>query len=169
MRLRDVEPGDVDAYVRMRCDPVLTAETGGPMRREDVADKVRRDVAEVAAGGAWILMVLAGPDDREVAGTVTVWRHDEAGEPVSEIGWMLLPEHQGQGLARAAVREVLDRERVERRWGELHAYPSVTNERSNALCRAVGFRLVGRREVQFGEVLRPAFDWAWSAEATAGP
>jgi hypothetical protein len=25
MRLRDVEPGDVGAYVRMRCDPVMMA------------------------------------------------------------------------------------------------------------------------------------------------
>ena len=30
MRLRDVELGDVAAYVRMRCDPVMMAELGGP-------------------------------------------------------------------------------------------------------------------------------------------
>jgi hypothetical protein len=28
MLLRDVEPGDVAAYVRMRCDPVMMAELG---------------------------------------------------------------------------------------------------------------------------------------------
>jgi hypothetical protein len=31
VRLRDVELGDVDAYVRMRCDPVMMAELGGPL------------------------------------------------------------------------------------------------------------------------------------------
>jgi hypothetical protein len=40
VRLRDVEPGDVDAYVRMRCDPVMTAELGGPLPREGIEDKV---------------------------------------------------------------------------------------------------------------------------------
>jgi hypothetical protein len=37
MRLRDVEPGDVGAYVRMRCDPVMMAELGGPQPREGMA------------------------------------------------------------------------------------------------------------------------------------
>lgn len=53
MRLRDVEPGDVDAYVRMRCDPVMMAELGGPMPREGIEDKVARDVGAVAAGSDW--------------------------------------------------------------------------------------------------------------------
>ncbi len=33
VRLRDVELGDVSAYVRMRCDPVMMAELGGPLPR----------------------------------------------------------------------------------------------------------------------------------------
>ncbi len=40
MRLRDVELGDVDAYVRMQCDPAMMAELGGPLPREDIKDKV---------------------------------------------------------------------------------------------------------------------------------
>lgn len=31
MQLRGVVPDDVDAYVRMRCDPVMTADLGGPL------------------------------------------------------------------------------------------------------------------------------------------
>jgi hypothetical protein len=31
MGLRDVQLGDVDAYVRMRCDPVMMADLGGPL------------------------------------------------------------------------------------------------------------------------------------------
>lgn len=44
MRLRDVEPGDVSAYVRMRWDPVMMAGLGGPPPREGIEDKVARDV-----------------------------------------------------------------------------------------------------------------------------
>jgi hypothetical protein len=34
MRLRDVKPGDLGAYVRMRCDPVMMAELGGSLPRK---------------------------------------------------------------------------------------------------------------------------------------
>jgi hypothetical protein len=44
MRLRDVQPGDVSTYVRMRCDPVMMAELGGPLPREGIEEKVARDV-----------------------------------------------------------------------------------------------------------------------------
>lgn len=49
MRLRDVQLGDVDAYVRMRCDPVMMADLGGPLPPEGIEDKVRRDVAAASA------------------------------------------------------------------------------------------------------------------------
>ena len=45
MQLRDVEPGDVGCLrQRMRCDPVMMAELGGPVPREGMAAKVARDV-----------------------------------------------------------------------------------------------------------------------------
>ena len=46
--LRNVELGDVDAYVRMRCDPVMMTELGGPLPREGIEDKVARDVRATA-------------------------------------------------------------------------------------------------------------------------
>jgi hypothetical protein len=58
MLLRDVEMGDVAAYVRMRCDPVMMAELGGPLPRDGIEAKVERDVREAAAGTAWIKMIV---------------------------------------------------------------------------------------------------------------
>jgi len=58
MRLRDVELGDVGAYVRMRCDPVMMAEPGGPLPREGIEEKVARDVQAATAGDAWIKMIV---------------------------------------------------------------------------------------------------------------
>ena len=54
MHLRDVEFTDLDAYVRMRCDPVMMTELGGPQPREGIEDKIRRDVDDVGSGRAWI-------------------------------------------------------------------------------------------------------------------
>ena len=150
MLLRDVEPGDVAAYVRMRCDPVMMAELGGPLPRDGIEDKVRRDAAEAAAGTSLIKMIIPDPADPAVlAGSVALWSHSDAGAELSEIGWMVLPEFQGQGVGKRAVRAVLELARDENRWGVVHAFPAVTNAPSNALCRSVGFRLAGEVETLF--------------------
>jgi RimJ/RimL family protein N-acetyltransferase len=161
MRLRDVDPGDVDAYVRMRCDPAMMAELGGPLPREGIAAKVETDVRKTRAGEYWVLMIV--PDETEpetVAGTVSLWSHesgDDAG--LSEIGWMVLPEYRGRGLGKRAVRALLERARDDGRWGVVHAFPGVTNAASNALCQSVGFTLVGERDVTFAGRLLHTNHW----------
>ena len=156
VQLRDVELGDVQAYVRMRCDPVMMADLGGPLPREGMEDKVARDVRAVAADDSWIKMIVpdeAAPD--AVAGTVVIWSHDEDGEPMSEIGWMVLPEFQGRGIGKLAVQMLLGRARDDGRWGLVHAFPATVNAPSNGICRSVGFRLADERDVTFaGRVLR---------------
>jgi RimJ/RimL family protein N-acetyltransferase len=155
MQLRDVQLGDVDAYTRMRCDPVMTAELGGPLPREGIEDKVRRDVAEAAADTAWIKMIIPGDDVAEVAGSVALWRNDGDAGMISEIGWMVLPEFQHRGLGKQAVRALLEAARDDRRWGVVHAFPSITNVASNGICRSLGFRLAQQQDVTFaGRVLR---------------
>lgn len=161
MLLRDVVVGDVDAYVRMRCDPVMMAELGGPLPREGMADKVRRDAEEAAAGIALSKMiVVGGGPEGEVAGHVTVWSHDGPDGPVSEIGWMVLPEFQGRGIGKRAVRAVLDVAWGEGRWGEIHAFPAVTNGPSNGICRSLGFRHVGEVDMPFADRVLRSSHWA---------
>ena len=160
LRLRNVQPGDVDLYIRMRCDPVMMAELGGPLPRAGMEAKVGRDVADAEAGRAWVLMIVldeTGPGP--VAGTVAVWSNTEHGEPYSEIGWMVLPEFQGRGLAKAAVRAVLDRARDEGRWGTVHAFPAVQNGPSNGICRSLGFTLIGEQDVVFADRLLRSNHW----------
>jgi RimJ/RimL family protein N-acetyltransferase len=158
--LRDVELGDVEAYVRMRCDPVMMVELGGPLPREGIEAKVARDVRQVAAGTAWIKIIVPDAAVPEVvAGSVSVWSHEQDGGPLSEIGWMVLPEFQGRGLAKAAVRALLERARDEDRWGAVHAFPGVTNTASNGVCRSLGFILLEEREVTFADRTIRAHHW----------
>lgn len=155
VRLRDVQFSDVDAYVRMRCDPVMMAELGGPLPREGIEEKVRRDVSQAAADVEWIKMIVPDDDSSEVAGSVVLWPHEANDETISEIGWMVLPEFQGQGLGKHAVRVLLEAARDYGRWGLVHAFPAVTNAASNGICRSVGFRLARQQDVTFaGQVFR---------------
>jgi RimJ/RimL family protein N-acetyltransferase len=96
-----------------------------------------------------------------VVGTVSLWSHEDGDEAgLSEIGWMVLPEYQGRGRAKRAVRALLERARDDGRWGVVHAFPGVTNAASNALCRSVGFTLVGERDITFaGRLLRTNHWW----------
>ncbi|KIQ64934.1 acetyltransferase [Kitasatospora griseola] len=163
MRLRDVGPGDVAAYVRMRCDPAMMAELGGPQPVARMAEKVRLDVERTAADDWWVRMIVPdGAAPGTVAGTVTLWPHELDGAPISEIGWMVLPEFQGRGLAKRAVRAVLEAAGADGRWGRVHAFPGASNGASNGICRALGFELLGEREVEFaGRALRT---WHWVVE-----
>jgi RimJ/RimL family protein N-acetyltransferase len=150
IRLRDVERSDVDAYVRMRCDPQMMAELGGPLPRDGIEAKVESDIALVASGDAWICMIMVGetPDDR-VAGSVVMWAHDDDGDAISEIGWMVLAEFQGRGVGKSAASLLIERARDSGRWGVVHAFPTVSNGASNGICRSLGFTLAGQRHVQF--------------------
>ncbi|MFJ4190452.1 GNAT family N-acetyltransferase [Kitasatospora sp. NPDC089509] len=155
MRLRNIEAGDVDAYVRMKCDEVMMAELGGPLPREKVEARLRKDLALAAADEAWIKVIVPDGDTDTAAGLVVLWQDEEDGVTVSEIGWMVLPEYQGRGLAKAATRRVLDDAAADGRWGEVHANPGVTNAPSNGVCRGLGFRLLGERDLDFDDrVLR---------------
>lgn len=101
-------------------------------------------------------MIVPDEDDPDlVAGSVALWSHERGGNTISEIGWMVLPEFQGRGLGKTAVRVMLQRARNANRWGVVHAFPGVTNGPSNGICRSLGFTIVGQEDVEFsGRVLR---------------
>jgi RimJ/RimL family protein N-acetyltransferase len=81
---------------------------------------------------------------------------------------MVLPEFQGRGLAKRAVRMLLELARDDGRWGLVHAFPATSNAPSNGICRSLGFRFAGERDVTFADrvlrsnhwVINPATDLA---------
>jgi RimJ/RimL family protein N-acetyltransferase len=107
-------------------------------------------------------MMVPEEDPAAVAGTVALWPNEDHGPAVSEIGWMVLPACQGFGLAKSAVRALLERARDPRwqaRWGIVHAFPAVANEASNAVCRAVGFSCAGVEELEFAQQKMTVNHW----------
>lgn len=122
---------------------------GGPLPKEGLAEKLERDAAATRADEVWVLVIVPDEESGEGAGTVTIWDHEVGGELLTEIGWMVLPRFQGRGVGSGAVRTALDRARREGRWQVLHAFPPVTNPASNAMCRTLGFTLLGERTNRF--------------------
>ena len=48
MKLRDVGPDDLALWERLRCDPAMNTELGGPQLREQIPGKLAEDVAAVS-------------------------------------------------------------------------------------------------------------------------
>jgi RimJ/RimL family protein N-acetyltransferase len=79
----------------------------------------------------------------------------------------VLPEFQGRGLAKLAVRELLRLAREDGRWGPVHAFPGATNGPSNGICRSLGFTFAGEREIIFAG--RPLRTNLWIIDPAGNP
>lgn len=155
MRLRDITMDDLPLYERLVTDARMMSELGGPLPRDGLADKLRSIVEDVEADRVWYSTIVPDDEPTVVAGTVCIWSHEQDGEPINEIGWMVLPSFQGRGLATEAVRSLLDRARVEGLWDPIDAFPGITNGPSNAICQKTGFALIGERDIEYaGRTLR---------------
>ena len=149
---------DLPLLQRSLSDPVMTAHLGGPETAEQILARHARYVAHSKSGtGAWIYKVVR---DDEAVGSVVFWEREWQGEPVYEMGWSILPEFQGQGLGTDAVRLAVERARSLRDRRSVHAFPSVDNAPSNAICRKAGFTLIGPCEFEYpkGHLMR-VNDW----------
>ncbi len=85
----------------------------------------------------------------EGVGWVGYWERDWQDEQVFEIGWSVLPAFQGRGIAGAATFQAISIARSGRKHRFLHAYPSIGNRPSNAICRKLGFMLLGQCEFEY--------------------
>ncbi|MGS2616325.1 GNAT family N-acetyltransferase [Micromonospora sp. LZ34] len=138
--------------------PEIRAHTGGPETDEQVLARHERYVRFGDTGKGCMYAVVL-PDGARV-GSVGYWEREWRGQQVYELGWAILPGYQGRGLATAAVRAAVDVARARRTRRFAHAYPSVDNAPSNAVCRKAGFTLLGETEFEFppGHLMR-SNDW----------
>jgi RimJ/RimL family protein N-acetyltransferase len=139
--LRAYTDADYGLTEALETDPAVMHQLGGPIDRERLPDIHARRLDD-----PWWFKVVV---DDEPVGTIGIWETDHLGEAIHETGWMVLPAHQGRGIASAALRELIGRVREEPAFPSMHAFPPVTNAPSNALCRKSGFLLLGETEVVY--------------------
>lgn len=153
MDLQPCTEDDLWLTEALETDPRVMADLGGPHPVDYVQDVHRRRLASIESG-AWWFKILPEPGTKPV-GTIGIWPTEWAGEPISETGWMVLPEHQGRGYASAALALLIERAREHGGWGDIHAFPGATNGASNALCRKHGFEQVETVDADYaGRTLR---------------
>ena len=152
---------------RLLGDPQMTRYLGGLESQGAIRARHERYlVADPDNHG--LFAVTVGPA-AEAVGWVGYWESEWHGELVWECGWNVLPEAQGRGVATAAAALMIADARRRGGHRHLHAIQAVGNAASNALCRTLGFELLGEVEVEYptGIVMR-SNDWRLDLEET-GP
>jgi RimJ/RimL family protein N-acetyltransferase len=122
----------------------MTQHLGGPESPEKLAERQAR--YEQAESGIYKIVDDAAG---EPVGSVVYWERTWEGEEVYEIGWSVLPAFQGRGIAAAATSQAIELVRSEGKHRFLHAFPSVDNAPSNAICHKLGFTLLGDTEFEY--------------------
>ncbi|MEU4570676.1 GNAT family N-acetyltransferase [Micromonospora sp. NPDC023956] len=169
MNLVRIEPWqerDLDLLRRINA-PEMKRHLGGPETEEKVLARHRKYVDFAGTGAGCMFRVVALPEV-EAVGSIGYWERVRDGHTVYELGWSILPAYQGRGLATAALTAALDQVRARKTHRYAHAFPSVDNAASNAVCRKAGFTLLGETDVEFppGRLMR-ANDWR--LDLTPGP
>jgi len=141
VRLEPWGPGDFELLQKLLGDPVMTEHLGGPESPEKLADRQRR-YERIPATGTGRMFKIVDEATGEGVGSVGYWEKEWRGGTVYETGWSVLPAFQGRGIAGLATGRVIDAARAERKHRFLHAFPSVDNAPSNAICRKLGFTLL---------------------------
>jgi RimJ/RimL family protein N-acetyltransferase len=125
-------------------DPAMTEFLGGPESPEKLAERQRK----YAAADSGMFKIVDDATGAAV-GSVGFWDKKWRGGQVYETGWMVLPAFQGRGIAVAATAQAIERARETRKHRYLHAFPNVLNEASNAICRKLGFTLLGACDFEY--------------------
>ncbi len=155
VRLEPWGAGDLPLLEKLLGDPAMMVHLGGPESHEKLVERQAR--YEPAGSGQFKIVVES---TGEAVGWVGYWERTWLDQQVFEIGWSVLPAFQGRGLATIATVQAIDLARSERKHRFVHAFPSVDNPPSNAICRKVGFTQLDAHEFEFppGNLMR-CNDW----------
>jgi RimJ/RimL family protein N-acetyltransferase len=125
-------------------DPAMIEHLGGPESHERIVERQARYLK--AESG---LFKIVHEETGDGVGWVGYWDKTWREQEVYEIGWAVLPAFQGRGIAGTATSQAIALARSERKHRFLHAFPSVDNAPSNAICRKLGFTLVEEYEFEY--------------------
>jgi RimJ/RimL family protein N-acetyltransferase len=139
--------------------PEMMELLGGSEGEEKLVDRHGRYVNIASKGTGHMFSIILLPELVKV-GSIGYWDKIWEGEGVYEMGWSVLKPYQGRGIASAAVTAALAHARNEHKYSTVHAYPSIHNPASNAVCRSNHFNLLQECDFEYpkGHLIR-CNDW----------
>jgi RimJ/RimL family protein N-acetyltransferase len=149
---------------RLLGDPAMMDHLGGPESTDKIATRQAR-YQRPDSGQFAIVLEETG----EAVGYVGFWDREWREAAVLEMGWSVLPEHHGRGIAGRAASLALARGARDSERSYVHAFPSVDNAASNAICGKAGFVLLGAVDFEYppGHEMR-CHDWRFDLRDLRG-
>jgi RimJ/RimL family protein N-acetyltransferase len=144
--LQPWDSGDLPLLERLMGDPRMTEHLGGPESRDKLRERQAR--YERLNGGDRAFKILDGATSAGI-GWVGFWGTEWHEQQVYEVGWSVVPEFQGRGVAASATAQAIALAKLVDKHRFMHAFPSIKNAPSNAICRKLGFELLDACEVEF--------------------
>lgn len=139
---------DLPLLEKLLGDPEMMEHLGGPETLEQILRRHNRYTQLPQDGIDHMFKIAWGPDLQDV-GNIGYWKKNWHDGLVYETGWLVLPAYHGQGIATKAAQAVIVHAQREPRYQFMHAFPSVSNLPSNAICRRLGFTLVETCQVDY--------------------
>lgn len=138
---------DLSLLEQLLGDPDMMTHLGGPESQEQILRRHQRYLHLPEDGTDHMFRIVLAASGEGV-GNVGYWRKTWREQPVYEIGWLVLPAYQGQGIATRAAAAI-EHASHEPKYQFMHAFPSVENPASNAICRKLGFTLGEECQVEY--------------------
>lgn len=137
---------DLPLLAKLNGDPAMMEHLGGPESPEKIVERHARYLRDAEKSPVFSIV-----DDGtgEGVGWVGYWERVWRGETVFETGWSVIPTAQGHGYATIATTQVIALAKSENRHRYIHAFPSIGNGPSNAICRKAGFTLLEECEIEY--------------------
>jgi RimJ/RimL family protein N-acetyltransferase len=137
---------DLSLLTRLMGDPRMTEHLGGP----ETSDQLRKRQTryEHLTRGDHMFKIVDASRGIDI-GSVGFWTKDWRSEHVYEVGWMVVPEEQGRGIAVAATAQAIEFAKRDDKHRWMHAFPNVDNAPSNAICDKLGFESLGACEFEY--------------------
>jgi RimJ/RimL family protein N-acetyltransferase len=139
---------DLWAVERFLTDLEMMQHLGGPQSREQALEQHERFL-DAGRSGTDQMFKIVLPPGSDAIGNIGYWDKTWREELIYETGWMIFPEYQGRGYASEALAMLVALLRLEHADRSLHAFPSIANVPSNALCRRLGFTNLGEHEFEY--------------------
>ena len=148
VRLEPWSDGDLPLLEKLLGDPEMTVHLGGPESAEKLVERQAK-YERLPDSGAGRMFKIVDEETGEAVGSVGYWDKTWREQEVYETGWSVLPAFQGRGIAVEATSQVIARAKSDGQHRFLHAFPSVENGASNAICRKLGFTLLGPHDFEY--------------------
>lgn len=152
--VRPVNESDIYALVAARTGEKANRYTGWECSdtkawaEKIVAEMASKKPGEVGLSGTWYQYAIVERSSGETVGDIGVG-YDIPGLRQAEIGYRILEEFQGRGIAADAVGIMIEHLFKDRDLHRLVAYVATQNQSSSRLLEALGFRREGEMRKSF--------------------